>query len=65
MGNDHKRKFSGNFAIYKIEREVVQEIASSAANIVWIHFRVLGSPSSRGDITALRFLLWLRPRESD
>jgi hypothetical protein len=43
MGNGNKLKFSGNFAIYQIEREALQEIVSRAPNIVWIHFRALGN----------------------
>jgi hypothetical protein len=44
MGNSNKFKFFGMFTIYQIEREALQEIASSTPNIVWIHFWVLGNP---------------------
>jgi hypothetical protein len=43
MSYSNKLKSSGNFAIYQIEREALQEIASCAPNVVWIHFRVHGN----------------------
>jgi len=90
MGNSNEINFSANFAVYQIEGEALQEIATRTPNIVWIHFGVLGNSFDgaikfgkkgicrsrfsnslgmnivcRGDITALRFLLALPPRESD
>ena len=41
MGDSNNLKFSGNFAVYQIEGEALQDVAPRALNIVWIHFRGL------------------------
>jgi hypothetical protein len=41
MDYSNNLKFSGNLAIYQIEREELQEITPRASNMVWLHLRVL------------------------
>lgn len=41
MCDSNNLKFFGNFAIYQIEGEALQDIAPRALNISWIHSRGL------------------------